>query len=95
MDFSSTDTRVLSTKQPKRKIFFSCKRAQKKSYSQLNSFFFQQEAHETEQKKRRKNSSLKTSYGGCDEEVLVKEEEGALLREPDGERYVVSGERFF
>jgi len=40
--------------QPKRKIFFSCKRAQKKSYSQLNSFFFQQEAHETEQKKRRK-----------------------------------------
>jgi hypothetical protein len=45
---------VLSTKQPKRKIFFSA-REHKKSYSQLNSFFFQaQEAHETEQKKRRK-----------------------------------------
>jgi mannose-6-phosphate isomerase-like protein (cupin superfamily) len=58
-------------KQPKRS-FFPRKRAQKR-IGQLNSLLFQQEAHETEQKKRRK--LFIKNCRGCDEEVLVKEEE--------------------
>ena len=73
MVFSSTDTRfVLSIKQPKKRSFFPCKRAQKKICSQLNSLF-SQERFEKEQKKRRKLFSK--NCRGCDEEVLVKEEE--------------------
>jgi hypothetical protein len=44
---------VLSTKHPKRKIFLSCKRAQKKSYSQLNSFFAGGTRDRTKEKKEK------------------------------------------
>tara|TARA_B100000482_G_scaffold100728_1_gene72641 strand:+ start:275 stop:460 length:186 start_codon:yes stop_codon:yes gene_type:complete len=52
--FLSTDTRRFIHQTTQKKDLFFLQRAQKKSYSQLNSLFFQQEAHETEQKKRRK-----------------------------------------
>lgn len=57
----------------KKDLFFPRKRAQKKRIGQLNSLLFQNEAHETEQKKRRK--LFIKNCRGCDEEVLVKEEE--------------------
>jgi hypothetical protein len=46
---------VLSTKQPKRKIFFSA-REHKKSYSQLNSFFFQQAGGTRDRTKEKKET---------------------------------------